>query len=323
METGNTTLKLQLNTPASYTRDMTVKITNQVTGEKRTVTPYLDGSVSVPNLEPGQWRVQVTHPNLVFDLYDRPIKVFPDRPTNASIVIPANIFENVPIRDIPDADLGPVQRHLDEAGSIAERQSTKKAGQPIYADDWNELAGALATATKAAREMTELVSPRGHDHPELVDKLDEIQRNLQRMFDVFGASLAQLQRQIQQLALQSKVDAALEKTTKVTPETRKSIQDMVTSLQESWADSPGVYSARKRRTAQQLTDQLSQVLVNETPDVNNAAEVKELQEFASAMATEQPAASYQEEIQQQQRTTSKSSTGVFFDALNTTRTARR
>mgnify|MGYP006974891671 CR=1 FL=1 len=39
-------------------------------------------------------------------------------------------------------------------------------------------------------------------------------------------------------------------------------------------------SALKRRTAQQLSDQVSQVLVNETQDVRSAAEVKELQDFA-------------------------------------------
>jgi hypothetical protein len=302
---------------------MTVTLTNQVTGEKRTAKPYLDGSVAVPNIDPGQWRVQVTHPNMVFDLFDRPIKVLPDRPTIAPITIPANIFENVPIRDVPDADLGPVQQHLDDAQASAERQATKKAGQPIYADDWNELASTLSNASKATRELTGLVSPRGHDHPELVDKLEEIQRNLQRMFDVFAGSLAQLQRQIQQLALQSKVDAALDKTSKATPEVKKGIQDLVTTLQASWAETPGVYSALKRRTAQQLTDQVSQVLVNETQDVRSAPEVKALQDFAAAMATEQPVASFQEEIQQQQRTTSKSATGVFFDALKTTRTAVR
>jgi HPt (histidine-containing phosphotransfer) domain-containing protein len=308
-------LKLQLNTPASYTRDMTVELTNQVTGEKKSVKPYLDGSVSVPNIDPGQWRVQVKHPNLMFDAYDRPVKVLPDRPTFAPITIPTNIFENVPIRDIPDADLSPVQQHLDDATRVAEGQGNKKEGQPIYADDWNELAHSISAVSKATREMTDLVSPRGHDHPEIADKFDEVQRNLQRMFDAVGSSLAQLQRQIQQLALQRKIEAALDKTVTATPEVRQNIQDTVTELQAAWADSPGVYSALKRRTAQKLQDQITTVLANETPAVRGQSEVKDLDEFTRAMATEQPAASYQEEIQQQQRTTSKSMTGVLFDAM--------
>jgi hypothetical protein len=308
-------LKMQLNTPVGFTRDMTVELTNQATGERRKATPYLDGSVAVPNIEAGSWRVQVKHPNITFDVFDRPIKVLPDRPTFVPITIPTNIFENVPIEDIPDANLGPVQQHLDEATQTAGDQAKKKAGQPIYADDWNELATSLATATKATRELTDLVSPRGHDHPEIATKIDEIQRNLQRMFDVFGASLAQLQRQIQQLALQRKVEAALDRTATVSPEARRQFEEAVAGLQVAWSDSPGVYSAQKRRVGQDLQAQLAGILVNEAPDVREAPEVRDLDEFTRAIATEQPARSYEEEIQQQQRTGNKSASGIVFDAF--------
>ena len=132
---ANNLLKLQLNTPTSITRDLKVELTNQVTGEKRQATPYLDGTVTVPNLVAGDWRVQVKHPNMVFDVFDRPVKVLPDRPTITPIVIPTNIFENVPIRDIPDADLGPVQQRLDESAATAERQfrlaSRVRPGSPL------------------------------------------------------------------------------------------------------------------------------------------------------------------------------------------------
>jgi hypothetical protein len=271
----------------------------------------------VPNIDPGNWRVQVQHPNITFDVFDRPIKVLPDRPTIVPITIPTNIFENVPIEDVPDANLGPVQQHLDEATGSAERQANKLAGQPIYAGDWNDLAQTVATVARTTRELTNLVSPRGHDHPEIAVKFDEVQRNLQRMFDTFGASLAQLQRQIQQLALQRKVEAALDRAETVTPETRATLENAVVGLQQSWADSPGVYSAQKRRVASDLQAQLSTILANEAPDVRNAPEVRDLDEFTRALATEQPVRTYAEEIQQQQRTTTKSTTGVVFDALKT------
>ena len=319
---GNTVLKMQLNTPVSFTRDMTVELTNQVTNEKRTVTPYLDGSVIVPNIDAGTWRAQVKHPNLMFDVFDKTLKVLPDRPTIVPITIPSNIFENTPIRDVPDANLGPVQQRLDEATQTAERQAVKKAGQPIYADDWNELSLTVAAVGKSTRELTTLVSPQGHDHPEIAAKIDEIQRNLQRMFDAFGSSLAQLQRQIQQLALQSKVDAALDKTATITPEARRALQDTVLSLQDAWSDSPGVYSALKRRTAQTLQEQMSTILANETADVRNTPEVKDLELFTRAMATEQAVRTYDEEIQQQQRTGAKSASGIVFDALKATRLGR-
>jgi hypothetical protein len=319
---GNTVLKMQLNTPVSFTRDMTVELTNQVTNEKRTVKPYLDGSVVVPNIDAGTWRAQIKHPNLLFDVFDKPLKILPDRPTIVPITIPSNIFENTPIQDVPDANLGPVQQRLDEAIQTVERQAVKKAGQPIYADDWNELSLTVAAVGKSTRDLTTLVSPQGHDHPEIAAKIDEIQRNLQRMFDAFGSSLAQLQRQIQQLALQRKVDAALDIATTVTPETRKALQDTVAGLQDAWADSPAVYSALKRRTAQTLQDQIGTILSNETAAVRSAPEVKDLELFTGAMATEQTVKTYDEEIQQQQRTGTKSASGVVFDALKATRLGR-
>ncbi len=315
MDRSKTTLKMQLNTPTSYTRDMTVELTNQVTGEKRTARPYLDGSISVSNIDPGQWRVQVTHPNMVFPVYDRPIRVLPDRPTFAPITVPSNIFENVPIVDVPDADLGPSQQQLDDAGGKAGQQANKQAGQPIYAGDWNELATATADISKATRQLTDLVSPRGHDHPEIAAKFDEVQRNLQKIVDVFGASLAQMQRQIQQLALQRKVDAALDQTSTATDDTRKTIADAVGELQGAWSDSPGVYGAIKRRAAQKVQDEVAKVLANETPAVRDSPYVKDLQDFAMAMATEQVVTNYQDEVQQQQRTAGKSNTGIVYDAL--------
>jgi len=218
---------------------------------------------------------------------------------------------------VPDANLGPVQQHLDEATRVAEQQGNKKAGQPIYADDWNEMAVTVASVSKATRELTDLVAPRGHDHPEIAAKFDEVQRNLQRLVDSFGSSLAQLQRQMQQLALQRKVEAALDKTANVPPETRRLFEEAVGGLQEAWADSPATYSSQKRRVAGDLQAQLAEVLANETPDVRNAPEVKDLDEFTRAIVAERPVRTFEEEIQQQQRSVGKSSTGIVFDAFKT------
>ena len=316
---GNNFLKLQLNTPTSITRDLKVELTNQVTGEKRQATPYLDGTVTVPNLIAGDWRVQVKHPNMVFDVFDKPVKVLPDRPTITPIIIPTNIFENVAIRDIPDADLSPVQQRLDESAAAAERQGNKRAGQPIYADDWNELSQTVVAVARSTREMTTLVAPQGHNHPELEDKFTEVQRNLQRMFDAFGSSLAQIQRQIQQLALQNKVETAIEKVPNLPADIRGQLMRPVSELQEVWSESPGIYTNIKRRAGQQVLDNMSEVLAGQNADVRNDPAVVELLDFTRAMATEAPARTFEEEIQQQQRTTKSSTTGLVFDALKSTR----
>lgn len=308
-------LKMQLNTPAAVTRDLEVNLTNQVSGEKRTVRPYLDGSVAVPNIPAGDWRMQIKHPNLLFDLQDRNIRIFPDRPTFVPIRIPTDIFENAPIQDTPEADLGPVQERLEEAAEAAGRQAGKLGGQPIYAGDWNDMATTVEGVARSTKDLTELVSATGHDHPELVAKMDEIQGNLQRLFEVFGSSIAQLQRQIHQLALQRKVETALDRVPDVPAATRRQMEEAVRDLTDVWQENPSVYSARKRRAARSLQDQLGQLLIDQTQEVRDDPQVRDLDTFTLAMASEQPVVTYEAEIQQQQRTSRKSSTGIVFDAL--------
>ena len=308
-------LKMQLNTPPAFTKDMKVTLTNQVSGEKRDVKPYLDGSITVPKLASGQWRVQVKHPNLVFDVFDRNIQVFKDRPTFTPIAIPTTIFENVPIRETPEADLGPVQQKLDELADSAESQANKLAGQPIYADDWNELALTAGEISRSTRELTDLVSPVGHDHPEIEEKIEEIQGNIQRFFDAFGAAIAQIQRQMQQLALQRKVENALEKVPNATPETRKEMEDAAKQLGDSWQETPGIYSAQKRRTAQKLQSKLVELLADADPAVRDDPDVKDLGDFAEALATEQAVTTYVQEVAQQQRANKKTSRGIVSDAM--------
>ncbi len=312
-------LKMQLNTKPAYTRDMVVELVNQVTGEKKTVKPYSDGSVSVSNIADGRWRVQVRHPNIVFPLIDKDIQVIKDRPTFAPLVIPENIFENTPIADIPDADLAPPQKKLDEIVETAHHQANKLAGQPIYADDWNELSTALADTAAATRELSTLVAPRGHDHPEIAAKFDEVQRNIQKMYDAFGASLAHLQRQLQQLALQSKLDNALDRIPSVTPAQRNEMQEAVSAIAESWSESPAIFSGVKKRAAQNIQDKIAVLLASSDVSVREDESVKDLDAFTQAMSSETPARTYEDEISQSQRTSSKSRTGIVYDALKTRR----
>ncbi len=307
--------KMQLNTPPAITQDMQVELVHQVTGEKRSAKPYRDGTVAIANLAAGQWRARVKHPNLLFDVYDRNVRVFKDRPTFVPVRIPTDLFENAPIRDTPEADLGPLQQRLDEAAELSERQADKLGGQPIYADDWNELATTVAGVARSGRELAELVAPDGHDHPELVAKIEEIQGNLQRFFEAFGASIAQLQRQIQQLALQRKVETALERVPDVPAATRQDMEKTVGELAQAWAVQPATYGARKRRTAQKLQGQLAELLVDAEPAVRDDPLVKDLDTYTQAMSSEQAVTTYEAEIGQQQRTNTKSATGSVFDAL--------
>ena len=239
-----TLLKMQLNTPPAVTRDTTVEMVNAATGERRTTKPFLDGTVSVAGLNAGEWEVQVKHPNFLTELFRRRIRVFPDRPTFVPVPIPNNIFENAPIADTPDADLGPVQQRMDTAAATAERQGSKRAGQAIYADDWNELSGIVVELARGTKDLAGLVSPVGHDHPELVAKLEEQANNIQRLFDVFGESVAQLQREVQILGLQNRVEDALNQLPEAKRITfRPRFLQLLRDLDEARAENPQNFTA--------------------------------------------------------------------------------
>lgn len=308
-------LNLQLNTKSTYNRDMMVELTNQATGQKVNVKPYLDGKVLARNIDPGQWRAVVKHPNLLFPIYDRPVRVFSDRPTFVPIQIPTNIFENTPIEDTPDADLAPVQAKFDDAAAAASAQANKLAGQPIYSDDWNAMAGTVADVARANNDLSGLVSPIGHDHPEIVAKIEEVQANLQRFYDLFGRSLAQLQRQVQLLALQRKVDAAVGTVSNVSPEHRQDVDEAIQHLSIAWADKPAPYSLKKKRAGQTLNQALAEIVADSEEPVENDPAIIEAQEILATMAGEQPASTYTKEIENQHRIEDRSGSAPLTDAL--------
>lgn len=297
-----TMLKLQLNTAPAVTRDTTVEMVNAATGERRTAKPFLDGTVAVAGLAAGEWEVQVRHPNFLAELFRRRIRVFPDRPTFVPVPIPSNIFENAPIADTPDADLGPVQQRMDTAAAGADHQASKRAGQAIYADDWNDLAGVVGEIARGTKDMATLVSPIGHDHPELVSKLDEQARNIQRLFDVFGESVAQLQREVQILGLQNRVEEALNELPDAKRTTfRPQFLALLRDLDGARGENPQNFTTRLQRIAGDLAELMRQALVDEPPAVANSPPILALNAAALQMQTIQRATTYVDELAGQNR----------------------
>lgn len=290
-------LNLTLNGPASLNRDAKVELVHQLSGKRVEVTPYLDGTASVRGLAEGAWTMRVTHPNFTFPIHTQDIRVFPDRPTIVPIVIPPDLLTFSAIEDITDANLGPVQAQLDAAQQVAARQAAKKGGEPIYAADWNELADAAADIAGAANQMTRLVAPTGHNHPELEKKIAELDSNLQKFFEIFGRSIVELQRQIQQLALQRKVDNALD-AARVAPDAavRGSLQAQVDKLTAASNDPPAVYT----RKAQEVGRAMEQTLSTITPPEGEAGAeelLKDASDTAGALTTVKTVVSYREEAE--------------------------
>lgn len=307
--------KIQVAGDAKYTKDMTVELTHQISGKKYQKAPYRDGTATFNDVESGRYRVQVRHKNMPYEVYDDDAVVYEDRQTFVPIKLPKDIFENAPIADTPEADLGPIQEKLDEAQLATDAQAKKIAGQPIYAADWNVLANVVGQVAHSTKDLTDLVSPVGHDHPELVAKFEEVQRNMQRMYDAFGQVLAELQRQIQQMALQSIIDDAVDKMPNATPEEKQTLDDAVKDLTESWNDKPSIYGSKKRRAGQKIEQQIVKMLEKESSEVAHDPEVEELMKSANEMSKEAPAETYEKELIQQNKQNQKSKSGTFHSAL--------
>lgn len=297
-----TMLKLQLNTTPAVTRDTTVELVNAATGERRVAKPFLDGTVAIAGIPAGEWEMQVRHPNFLAELVRRRIRVFPDRPTFVPVPIPGSLFENAPIAATPDADLGPVQQRMDSVAATAERQGSKRAGQAIYADDWNELSGVVTELARGTKDLAALVSPIGHDHPELVAKLEEQGRNIQRLFDVFGESVAQLQREVQILGLQNRVEEALD----ALPDAKRGsfrprFLALLRDLDGARGDGPQNFTTRLQRIAGDLTELMREALDNEPASVVDSPPIRAFADAARSMREIPRAGSFVDELAAQNR----------------------
>jgi hypothetical protein len=203
-------LNLQGHVPAF--RDAEIQLTNQATGQSVTRKPFLDGSLLVRGLDPGVWQVRVTHPNLVIPIEDRVIRIFDQiAPTLVPIRVPPDLFRDTPVRDVPDADLGPVQALATAARDQAAPLGTKAAGEVIRASDWNTLVGVVTELATAVQQLTTLVSPRGHDHPEIIEKIADVQDKLRTFVEAFGRSLLELRREIETGTLRQRLAEVLAK----------------------------------------------------------------------------------------------------------------
>jgi hypothetical protein len=179
MDKAAFTIKLQGFSAAN--RDATVTLRQEATGTTIERKPFLDGSLLVRDLDPGFYEVEVRHPNLTQVIERRRVRLFPSPiPTQIFVPIAANLFRDTPIRDVPDADLGPVQQTLSAAKASLQPITGKAPGEAIRAADWKSL-----------------VAPHGHNHRELEEKIGEVQENVRRFGEAFGRSLLELRRELE------------------------------------------------------------------------------------------------------------------------------
>ncbi len=205
---GSFNIQLQGYTPAN--RDAVVRLVNQSTGQVIERKPFLDGSLLVRDIDAGMYELEVRHPNLVQPIDRRPVRLIPQVvPTFVPVPVLPELFRDSPIRDIPDKDLTPVQQAATAAREQIRPVSTKAPGEVIRAADWNALVDAVMDLAGAVIELTQLVTPQGHDHPEIAEKINEVQGNIRRFTDAFGRSLLELRRDIETQRLRRNVEDVL------------------------------------------------------------------------------------------------------------------
>lgn len=242
--------------------DLTVELRDPVSKEVvKAARPFSDGSVRVPQIAAGAYELSLIHPQLIAPVLTRPIRVLPTGDTNVSVLIDPSKFRNTPIEDLPDANLGPVR---DTATSVAETVlplAGKVPGEAIKAEDFNLLASSIRDLALAMAELTRLVSPLGHNHPELETKFDEVSTNFETLLTALSAAMAELQRQIQAERVRTQIEGVLDRAEvdKASPQGRAFL-DLVDDLDLKVTAAPTAFGRVARNTGVQLATQLESLI---------------------------------------------------------------
>lgn len=281
-------------------RDLSVEIRDPVSASLiREVKPYLDGTVRVPDIQPGAYEITVKHPNIATPVLRRPIRVLPQGETRVSVVIDPSKFKNTPIEEIPDANLIPVEEMARSVAETLNPLAAKVPGEAILADDWNTMASAIRDLAGAVAELTRLVSPQGHNHPELERKFGEVTGNFEQLINSVSASLTELQRQIQAQRFRKQVEDVLDAAAvdPVSPRGREFL-DLAKSLETDVTASPATYGRQARNTAVQLSTKLEGLLDErrEDPEFAGSQQVRNLSTSLDLLK-QQRATSYDSELE--------------------------
>jgi hypothetical protein len=269
----------QLTGFPSANRDAEVVLTNAATGQTLKRNPFLDGSLMVRDIDPGLWEVKVTHPNLMQPIFAQKVRLFPQIvPTFVPVRIPEVLFRDTPIRDVPDANLGPVQQAVTAARDSLTPVLGKAPGEAIRAADWNALAGAVRDLADNVLQLTSLVAPRGHDHPEIADKIAEVQQNIRNFSEAFGRSLLELRRELETEHFRHVLTGVLDQA-HAPQDTRDDLLGRVSRLTETLQADPSVFTSQLNNTGARVLGAVAD-MVTATPSLQANPDVVKVQAIA-------------------------------------------
>jgi hypothetical protein len=295
--------------------DLEVLIRDNAGTTIKTGRPYLDGTVKFAGLDAGAYTMEVLHPNITLPVIRQPIRVLPVGDTQIQVLIDPTKFRNTPIADIPDANLGPVRDRTQTVSETMLPLSNKQPGEAITAQDWNAMASGIRDISLAVGELTRLVTPTGHDHPELVTKIEEMVQNFSDLLNTLGAAMTELQRQIQNLRVRKQVEDVLNSTTVDDP-TRNAFIGVLTQLDNSVSETPTRYGRTARTAGQLLGKQLDDlVTANQTnTEFVDSTQVKNLQRSVDLLKNIR-STTYSGELEQQRNIDRQMGTGGLSDVV--------
>lgn len=295
------TFEFQLSGFPAANRDAQVILTNDATGQTLTRSPFLDGSLVVRDLDPGLWNVKVTHPNAISTIFQSQVRLFPQIiPTRVPIPIPDVVFQNTPIRDVPDANLGPVQQALASSRDSLGPIQAKAPGEVIRAANWNTLVAAVRDIASNVLELTNLVSPRGHDHPEIAEKIAEVQDNLRNFADAFGKSLLEFQRELETENLRQVVTGVLDQA-QAPQDVRTDVLGRIGRLKDSFQADPVVFTTQLNTTGNRVLSAVSDI-VAQKPELGQNPDVQRALSLAGQYSASGPARTADDELKIYNRT---------------------
>ena len=313
----NAAFNIQLQGYPPANRDAVVQLRHEATGAVVERKPFLDGSLLVRDLEPGFYELEVRHPNLIEPIDRRRVRLFPQLPpTIIPIPVPPVLFRDTPIRDIPDVDLGPVQQTSAAVRDQLRPIAGKSPGEAFRASDWNTLVDAVSDLASAVLELTNLVSPRGHDHPEIAEKIGEVQENIRSFAESFGRSLLELRREIEAENLRRSVDEVLV-LGQASAEVRTQVLGRIEELEVAVQSSPPVFTHKLATTGNLLLNTINELAVAQGAGADQFLGNSQVQQL-SAMAGQYSEAGTQtrpeSELMTYQRTTTAAD-GKFINIM--------
>lgn len=306
--------RFQLNGYKAANRDAEITLVEENTGTKIKRKPFLDGSLNIKNLSAGFYQVKVQHPNLINPIFTKRIRLFPQKkPTVISVPVPEDIFVDTPIRDIPDADIGPVQQTVTAAMDSLMPIGDKIAGEVIRSSDWNILVGAVRDFGSALQEITNLVAVKGHNHPEIAEKIDQVQGNLINFSEAYGKTLLQIQREIEALNMRRNIEDMYNKG-RVPEAERTDVLDRLDELSGNLELPTAVWTKKLSSTAGLVLSQINTIASNQDdPDeFINDTQVKQVLSFATQYHNSGVVTSPESELHIYRKTNSMAKTSKLF-----------